>query len=280
MSLATALPRAPWFDRRGRLSALRCVALAVLVAPAALLVARAAAGRLGAEPLAEAINATGTTGIRILVASLAVTPLRRLTGWNRLIDVRRMIGVAAFLYIGAHVLLYAVQQADLLKVASEIVSRVYLAIGFTALLGLGALAATSTDAAVRRLGAERWQRLHRTVYAIVLLGLTHQLLQVRLQDYVEPLVLAGIVVWLFLLRWATPRGIIGPGRAFGLALAATTATALGEALYLGIRVGAPPGAVLAAQFGFATGTRPAFVVLIVTAGATLLAVLVRRLRPA
>lgn len=278
MSLAATLPRAPWYDRRGRVSALRCTALAVLVAPALLLAARAAAGRLGAEPLAEAINTTGTTGIRILVASLAVTPLRRLTGWNRLVDVRRMIGVSAFLYIAAHFALYAVQQADLAKVASEIASRIYLTIGFTALLGLAALAATSTDGMVRRLGADRWRHLHRLAYPIVLLALTHQLLQVRLQDYVEPLVLAGIVVWLFLMRWATSRGPITPARALGLALAATVATALGEALYLAIRVGAPVLTVLGAQFSFATGTRPATVVLAITAGAAVAAMLASRWR--
>src|SRR6185295_6134271 len=99
--------------------------------------------------------------------SLAVTPLRRVARFNHLVDVRRMIGVGAFVYAAAHISLYVADQMfDLWKVASEIVLRLYLTIGFIALLGLMALAATSTDAMVRRLGAKRWQRLHQAIYVI------------------------------------------------------------------------------------------------------------------
>src|SRR5437773_12322645 len=89
-------------------------------------------------------------------------------------DVRRMIGVGAFCYATAHILLYTTDQMfDLAKVASEIVLRLYLTIGFTALVGLSALAATSTDGMVRRLGPRRWQGLHQVVYGIALLALIH-----------------------------------------------------------------------------------------------------------
>lgn len=276
MSMTTActrltLPTMPWRDRRGRLSALRIGTLGLLVAPVLMLIVRAAMGRLGAEPLAEAINSTGTDGARILVLSLAITPLRRLYDAPGLVDVRRMIGVAAFLYILAHLTLYAVQQDDLAKVASEIARRVYLTIGFATLVGLGALAATSTDGMIRRLGAPAWRRLHRVVYALVVLGLLHVWLQVRLADYYEALVLSGLVVWLFMLRWLTGRGPIGAGRALALALAATAATAGGEAVYLWGRLGADPLDVMSAQFTSAAGVRPAAVVLALTVPIALLA---------
>ena len=102
-----------------------------------------------------------------LMISLAVTPLRRIARFNQLVDVRRMIGVGAFVYAAAHISLYVADQMfDLWKVASEIVLRLYLTIGFVALLGLAALAATSTDGMVRRLGGKRWQRLHQAIYGI------------------------------------------------------------------------------------------------------------------
>src|SRR5581483_9367191 len=130
----------PWLDYRRRLSPLKLAVFAFLFAPGTWTAVALASGALEPRPLNAAIHQIGLWVVRFLFAALAVTPLRAILNWPRLILVRRMLDVA--------------------KVASEIALRVYLTIGFTALLGLCALAATSTDAMVRRLG-RRWQRLHR-----------------------------------------------------------------------------------------------------------------------
>lgn len=262
----------PWLDRRGRFSALRAAALALLALPALQLAWRAATGGLGADPLDEAINHSGTWALRILLVSLALTPLRRLGAPARLMELRRMVGVAAFLYVAGHLLLYAGHQAfDLWKIGSEIALRLYLTIGFAAFLGLAALAASSTDGMVRRLGGRRWKRLHRVAYALAVLGIVHAWMQAQLQGYVEPLVLAGVLGWLFALRWLVPRaGPVGVGRALPLALACAALTAAGEALFLHLWLGAPPLAVLAAHADTAAGIRPAWIVLALTVPPALL----------
>src|SRR5690242_21190809 len=111
---------------------------------------------LGARPLIEANHQTGLWMIRFFLLALAITPLRQILQWPRLLLVRRMIGVAAFVYGLAHISLYTADEKFALgTVGSEIVLRIYLTIGFTALVGLGLLAATSTDGMVRRLGVRR-----------------------------------------------------------------------------------------------------------------------------
>ncbi len=250
------------FDRRGRFSWLRTATLALLLAPAASLVVRTLTDALGADPPQELINRTGTWGIRVLVLALAVSPLRRLYDWPALTDLRRMIGVAAFAYIATHFSFYVWSQAfDVPKVASEIVLRLYLTIGFVTLLCLSTLAATSTDAMVRRLGSKNWRRLQSIVYALAILGLVHYWLQVRLQDYQDPLIVNGVLLFLFALRWAVPkRGPLGRWRPLALAIGCVLLTGLGEALFLNAWIGAPMAPVLEAQFGTASGIRPAWIV--------------------
>src|SRR6266568_1473663 len=143
-----------WRDNRGRLSALRVATLALLVWQSEV--------RFEARPVNDLIHRAGFWMLMFLLMSVAVTPLRRIARFGQLVDVRRMIGVGAFCYGFAHISLYVVDQMfDFAMVTSEIVARVYLTIGFTALLGLGALAVTSTDGMVRRLGGLRWRRLHQ-----------------------------------------------------------------------------------------------------------------------
>jgi sulfoxide reductase heme-binding subunit YedZ len=128
--------------------------------------------------------------------ALAVTPLRRIGRFNQLADVRRMIGVGAFVYAAAHISLYiADQMFDLRKVASEIVLRLYLTIGFVTLIGLLLLAATSTDSWVRRLGSRRWQRLHQVIYGLALLALVHFFQQTKADVWV-PTFVAGLFGWM------------------------------------------------------------------------------------
>lgn len=139
----------PWHDYGGRVSPLKLAVFLALFVPAGWVVLAYACGLLGARPLNEAIHQLGLWTIRLIFLALAVTPLRQILQWPRLLVVRRMIGVAAFAYVLMHFSLYVVSQAfDLGKVASEIALRIYLTIGFTALLSLAALAATALAEAV------------------------------------------------------------------------------------------------------------------------------------
>jgi methionine sulfoxide reductase heme-binding subunit len=259
------MPMWPWCDYGGRLSPLKLAVFAALFAPALWVAFAYAFGLLGARPLNEAIHEIGLWTIRLIFLALAATPLRQILHWPRLIIVRRMIGVAAFAYVLIHFSLYTAQQAfDLATVASEIVKRVYLTIGFTALLGLAALAATSTDGMVRRLGGKRWQLLHRLVYVIGVLAVIHFCFQTKLDEW-QPTIMAGLLGWLLgyrLLAWVSgARRGLSPLWVGGLALAAAAGTALGEAAYFRLAFGAPFMRVLAADFSLQTGVRPAVVVL-------------------
>ena len=265
----------PWNDYGGKLSPLKLVVFVALFLPAAWTAIAFATGNLGARPLNEAIHQQGLWTIRLILVALAITPLRAILHWPRLILVRRMVGVGAFAYVILHLSLYiADENFRLLTVVSEIVRRVYLTIGFIALLGLAALAATSTDRMVRRLG-RNWQRLHWLVYPICLLGLIHYSMQSKLEQW-EPTIADGIFVWLMLYRLAAARfaarGRLALGWVAAIGVVATVLTALGEALYFNLAFRVDPLRVLGADFSLQTGVRPASVVfafslIVVIAGA-------------
>jgi len=254
----------PWNNYSRRLSPLKLAVFVALFAPAAWTVSAFAMGWLGARPLNEAIHQFGLWTIRFMFIALAITPLRWILQWQRLVLVRRMIGVAAFAYILVHFLLYIGDQAfDLAKVASEILHRIYLTIGFTALCGLAVLAATSTDGMVRRLG-RRWQQLHKLVYVIALLGLVHYWMQSKLEVW-EPTVFFGFYGWLMGYRLLAPKLAVRGRLPFAwlgaLSVAVAVLTALGEAIYFRLAFGAPFERVLGADVSLQTGVRPAVVVL-------------------
>jgi len=261
----------PWNDYSGRLSPLKSAVFVALFLPAAAVIAAYAAGLLGARPLNEAIHQIGLWTIRLIFLALAVTPLRQILQWPRLVLVRRMIGVGAFAYVLLHFLLYTASQGfDLDKVASEIWNRIYLTIGFTALLGLAALAATSTDGMIRRLG-KRWQQLHRLVYAIAVLAVIHYCFQSKL-DLWEPTIMAGLLGWLLgyrLLLWRFGRSgrlaLVWVGM---LSVAAALGTAIGEAAYFRLAFHADPLRVLGADLSLQTGVRPAVIVFAIGAAIT------------
>jgi sulfoxide reductase heme-binding subunit YedZ len=252
-------PAPPWRDRKGTFSPLKAGVLMLLVAPALVLTAAFALDELGAEPVERLQDEAGRWALRLLLLSLAVTPLRLLWRWNRLILVRRMIGLAALFYALGHLLSYvALEDWAILTVAGEIATRVYLTIGATALAGLIVLGATSTDGAVRRLGASRWQALHRAAYPIAVLAVVHFFLQTRL-DPTEAIVMSGLLAWLLLVRLVRGwRGALATVHAAGAAMAVTLAVALGEALLFHLRFDAPLGALLAANLQTAAGVRPAW----------------------
>lgn len=226
--------KAPWNERNGRFSALKLVVFLGLFAPAAWIVYQASTGMLDPKPVTEMIHRTGDWTVRFILLSLLVTPLRRLAQWPKLIAVRRMVGVAAFAYAFAHLTLYVVDQKyNLPHVAAEIALRFYLTIGFAAWLGLAALSATSTDAMIRRLGAARWNRLHKLIYAIAALGIFHFYLQSK-ADVSEPVLMTGLYVILMLARSLNKRGLPAWGVAAGSALVAPLATALLEATWYAV----------------------------------------------
>jgi sulfoxide reductase heme-binding subunit YedZ len=157
---------------------------------------------LGANPIEELIHRLGIWGLNFLLITLTVTPLRRLTGKNWLLRFRRMLGLFAFFYVLLHFLTYSGldQRFDLSAIIEDIAERPYITVGFTALLLLVPLAATSTQAMMRRLG-RRWQKLHRLVYLIAILGVVHFYWQVKL-DTLEALIYAAILAILLAYRLA------------------------------------------------------------------------------
>lgn len=275
-----------WHDRRGRFSPLRAGTLLLLVSPVLALFYFTLTHRLGPRPIIEALHETGLWTVRFLMLALLISPLRRLARYSLLIDVRRMIGVAAFCYIALHLSLYFADQSfDLSKVASEIALRNYLTIGFAAWLGLAVLAATSNDYMVRKLGGVRWRRLHWLVYPVGVLALIHYFMQSKLEVF-EPTVVAGIFGWMMLYRfahWTLPRdfrttngelplwfiGLIG--------IVAGSLTFLLEALGFWLMHGVSPSMVLQVDFTFEAGIRPGWYVL--GAGAVLFLLGLWRLAP-
>jgi methionine sulfoxide reductase heme-binding subunit len=156
--------------------------------------------QLGADPTNRLIHACGITTLRLLMITLAVTPLRKLTGWNSLVRLRRMLGLFAFFYALLHFTVYAWldQELDLHFIGADIVKRPYITIGMLALLLLIPLAVTSTNGMMRRLG-RRWTKLHKLVYVIAALGLWHFWWQVK-KDIREPLLYVGIFAVLMAFR--------------------------------------------------------------------------------
>ena len=260
----------PWTDRGGRVVPLKALVFAGLFVPGLWIAIAFYVGDLGARPVTEAIHEIGLWAIRLLFLSLAVTPLRQLWRWPRLVAVRRMIGVAAFFYAAIHLGLYVVDQMfDLSKVVSEIALRFYLTIGFVALLGLAALAATSTDGMVRRLGGKKWRRLHQLVYSLAFIATIHFFLQSK-SDITEPTVMAGLGLWLLFYRlraWTSSGQARRPVVVAALlALAASVVTAVGEAVYYWIKMGVDPLLVLNTNLSLDAGLRPAMAALLILAG--------------
>jgi sulfoxide reductase heme-binding subunit YedZ len=251
--------------------------LLLLVLPALILAGEWAAGTLGPRPHTALIHGAGLWALRLLPATLAISPLAVLLAWPGLRRQRRRAGVAAALYGGAHLLLYAWDQGWRgAVVAHEILARPYLTIGFIALLGLALLALTSTDGWMRRLG-RGWRRLHLLVFPVLVLALWHFAWQSK-SNVSQPVLLTGLA--LFLLGWRLlPRRRQGSlPAALGLALLAPSGAALAEAGWYWVRNHADPTLVLRANLDTRFGLRPAAGDAVALLGVVALAGL-RRLRP-
>jgi len=188
--------------------------------PLAALAIRGAQGGLTADPVAYVLNQFGLLTLIFLIASLALTPIRALTGWPWPIRIRRMVGVFAFFYGSLHLLTYvAVDQGfDAGAIWKDLTKRKFIYVGFTAFLLLVPLAVTSTNRMVRRLGFARWQKLHRIAYLAGALGVLHFIWRVK-RDLTVPLIYAGVVAALMLFRLvrsARGRAAAGPPSLFGL----------------------------------------------------------------
>jgi methionine sulfoxide reductase heme-binding subunit len=193
------------------------VAFAVALIPVAHLIWRGINGDLTADPLVEVTNETGIWTLRFVVATVAVTPIRRITRWNPLIRFRRMIGLFAFFYAMLHFLTYLVGDrfasldfpdgfvawSTLINLAAsiweDIAKRPYITVGFIGFVSMIPLALTSTTGSIRRLGGRNWQRLHRLVYVTAIAGVTHYWWRVK-ADTLHPAIYAGVVVLLLGFR--------------------------------------------------------------------------------
>jgi methionine sulfoxide reductase heme-binding subunit len=190
--------------RDWRPPALKVLLFVVALYPLARMVWDAFTGGLAAEPVKDVTHRTGWWALALLTATLAVTPLRRVTGWNPIIQLRRPLGLFAFFYASLHLLIYF--GLDHLFspefILEDIVKRPFITVGFLAWLLMVPLAVTSTRGWIRRLG-RRWRQLHRLVYVAAGLGVLHFYWHVK-ADTREPLVFAGIVAVLLAARllWA------------------------------------------------------------------------------
>jgi sulfoxide reductase heme-binding subunit YedZ len=186
---------------------LKPIAWVACLAPAAWLVRGLLTADLGADPVKKLTHTTGLSALIILLVTLGVTPVRRLSGWNGVIKLRRLLGLFAFFYALIHLSIYAVfdHQLDVAEISADIVKHPWVLVGFSAFLTLLALAVTSPAAAVRRLGGKRWQRLHRGIYLAAGLGVLHFFWLVK-KDVTEPLIYGSILAALLIVRLMLRRG--------------------------------------------------------------------------
>jgi sulfoxide reductase heme-binding subunit YedZ len=171
------------------------------LAPLAWLVYRAVFGGLSPNPIDDITDETGQWSLRLLLVSLAVTPVRRLTGWNGIIQWRRLLGLFAFFYVCLHLTTYVVldQFFDPNAILADVAKRRYITVGVTGFLLLLPLAVTSTQGWIRRLG-RRWALLHRAVYVAALCGVIHLLWIVKGDDLREPAAYGAVLALLMAIR--------------------------------------------------------------------------------
>ena len=177
------------------------IVFVLCLVPITLLVVDILTGNISADPIEDITNVTGQWGIRLLLVTLAITPLRSITGINQLILLRRMLGVFCFFYILLHFLTWLVIDNffDIQRMFEDIVERYYILFGSAAFAMLIPLAATSTNRMVKWLGAKRWLKLHKLVYLIGILGVVHFYLQVK-ADITQPVIYAAILAVLLGFR--------------------------------------------------------------------------------
>jgi sulfoxide reductase heme-binding subunit YedZ len=251
----------PWQDGKRGFSWLKASVFALMFAPAIWLVHQVWTEQFGPVPLGGMTYWSGLWATALLLAALAVTPATAILGWRGLIIVRRMIGVTALVYALAHIVIYfALRFWNFANIAHEMATRASLIIATVATIGMIALGATSLDAAVARMGAKGWQRLHNTIYVIAALALVHYLLSPDI--YPEQFLLTGMFFWLMVWRSLNRRRLGTDPRALaGLAVGACVFTALFEALWVWAIHGYEPVGTLRNDFSLDLGIPPAWQIL-------------------
>jgi methionine sulfoxide reductase heme-binding subunit len=175
-------------------AALKAVTFIACLFPLARLGWLGYAHKLGANPIEFVTRSLGTWALTFLLITLSVTPLRRLTGWNGLIKLRRMLGLYVFFYALLHFITYIWldQFFDWPEIYKDVLKRPFITVGFASFLSLLPLAITSTNGMVRRLGGKRWQQLHRLVYGIAVAGVVHYWWLVK-KDITQPAIYAAVL---------------------------------------------------------------------------------------
>jgi sulfoxide reductase heme-binding subunit YedZ len=173
----------------------------LLLVPLALLIGRGITDNLGANPVETITYQTGLWALRLLLLTLAITPLCKVTGINEFVRLRRMTGLYCFFYALFHFATYAVldHSLDLAAILADVVKRPYVTVGFSAFVLLIPLAATSHNRIIRLLGGKRWKRLHRLVYLCGLGGVLHYLWLVK-ADTLSPLLYLALFLGLMCFR--------------------------------------------------------------------------------
>jgi sulfoxide reductase heme-binding subunit YedZ len=196
----------------------------VVLGPVVWLAVQAFTGGLGADPIDKLERESGQWTLRMLAASLVVTPLMRLTGWGWLVSQRRFLGLAAFFYAAGHLSVYIGLDwfFDVGEIVQDILKHLYVTVGMLGFLLLVPLALTSTKSSIRRLGGKRWNLLHRLVYLSAAAGCVHFLWAVK-KDVSEPILYITIFAVLFAFRiywWRRGRSSRGSVRGAGTPVAA------------------------------------------------------------
>lgn len=256
-------PWVPWRDRRGRISPLRIGALLILAAPAVSMLVDTLSGAYYPRPIVSLIYYSGVWATALLMATLLISPLRRILRWNSLIGVRRMFGVAALAYSLAHAAIYLLlRDFDWSLMAWELGNRLTISVALVAILGLAVLGTTSTDRAIRRIGAARWRLLHRSVYVLSGLAILHFLLSPGSIGGL-PFFMTGCYAWLMGWRLLERRRLGGhTGALTGLAFAACAFTMTLEMVWPWLLQGYDPIETFLFNFGLVLGVSPAWKVLI------------------
>jgi sulfoxide reductase heme-binding subunit YedZ len=191
--------------------------LAALIAPFAylaylwmLMLTNVEPYSMGFDPVKWTHHYLGDTAIRILLITLAISPIRDITGWAPIVVIRRRIGLAAFFYAALHMLAYfgLDKEWSLAALWEDVVIRTYITLGMAALVMMIPLAVTSTNGMIRRLGRQMWDRVHRLIYPLAVLAVSHDILMQKTFPQLTPLIHAGILALLLgwrIVRWGLSR---------------------------------------------------------------------------
>lgn len=183
------------------MSKLKITVFIASLIPAVWLTYALVTDQLGANPIEAITRETGLWALRFLWLTLLITPLRWVTSWNKLVSLRRMLGLYVFFYAVLHMLLYLWldQFFDIGEIIKDIIKRPFITIGFISFIGLLPLAITSNNKMVKRMGGKAWKKLHKLTYFIAVTSAIHFYMLVK-QDKIEPIIYMVLLVLLFSIR--------------------------------------------------------------------------------